>query len=180
MDKRQVRLSKFLSCVLRHRPEAIGVALDAAGWASTAALVEGAIRHGWRLTLADIERVVAENDKRRFALSPDKTRIRATHGHTVPVDLGLTAATPPAQLFHGTATRYLKPILHQGLVRGRRRHVHLSVDQETARRVGIRHGVPVVLRVASEQMHRDGFPFFCSESGIWLTEHVPPRYLTRL
>jgi putative RNA 2'-phosphotransferase len=180
VDKRQVKLSKFLSRVLRHRPAAIGLVLDAAGWASTEALIAGANRRGWRLSLAEIEQIVAENDKRRLALSPDKRRIRATHGHSIPVDLGITAAIPPARLFHGTATRYLKPIFQQGLVRGRRQHVHLSEDEETAHRIGARHGVPVVLRVAAAQMHRDGFSFVCSESGIWLTAQVPPRYLVRL
>jgi putative RNA 2'-phosphotransferase len=173
VDSRDVvRRSKRLSYVLRHAPASAGLTLDAAGWADVDALLAAL---GW--TRAELERVVATNDKRRFALDESGTRIRASQGHSVAVDLGYAAQTPPQVLFHGTAERNLPVILAEGLRPGRRHAVHLSPDDVTARRVGARHGRPVVLRVDAEGMARDGAVFTRSANGVWLVDAVPPRYL---
>ncbi len=177
LDRSLVRASKFLSLVLRHRPEHIGIALDPAGWVAVDELLAAARHTGFPLDRATLERVVAENDKRRFAFSADRTRIRASQGHSVDVDLGLAPQAPPDVLFHGTAARFLESIRREGLKPGSRTHVHLSTDEETARTVGQRHGSPVVLRVEAGAMHRDGHEFFRSENGVWLTQAVPARFL---
>lgn len=177
MDPALVRASRFLSLVLRHRPEHVGLALDSAGWVGVDELLAAAQRSGLPLDRATLERVVAENDKRRFALSADGARIRASQGHSVRVDLGLVAHEPPDVLFHGTATRFLESIRREGLLAGSRTHVHLSADEATARAVGRRHGAPVVLRVAAGDMHRDGLALVRSENGVWLAREVPVRYL---
>lgn len=177
MDPSLVRASKFLSLVLRHDPGRIGLALDAAGWAEVEALLEAARGAGVRLDRATLERVVAENDKQRFAFSEDRTRIRASQGHSVKVELGLEPREPPEVLFHGTATRFLLSIRKEGLRPGSRTHVHLSADRETAVKVGSRHGVPVVLVVQAGRMHREGHAFLRSENGVWLCEAVPAKYL---
>jgi putative RNA 2'-phosphotransferase len=179
VDSNLVKTSKFLSLVLRHRPEVIGLTLDAQGWADLDDLIARAAARGQTLSRDLIARVVAENDKQRFALSPDGTRIRANQGHSVAVDLALEPHEPPETLYHGTATRNLRSIERDGLRRGQRHHVHLSPDPATARAVGQRHGEPVVLRVAAAAMHRDGHRFYRAENGVWLTDAVPPAYLSR-
>ncbi len=168
-----VRRSKRLSYVLRHAPGSVGLALDAAGWADVEALLAAL---GW--TRAELERVVATNDKRRFALNETGTRIRASQGHSVAVDLGYDPEPPPPVLFHGTAERNLPAIEAEGLRPGRRHAVHLSPDEVTARRVGARHGRPVVLQVDAEGMTRDGAVFTRSANGVWLVDAVPPAFLT--
>jgi putative RNA 2'-phosphotransferase len=167
-----VRRSKRLSSVLRHAPDRVGLTLDAAGWVDVDALLAAL---GW--TRAELERVVATDDKRRFALDGTGTRIRASQGHSVAVDLGYAAQTPPPVLFHGTAERTLPAIEAEGLRPGRRHAVHLSLDEATARRVGARHGRPVVLRVDAEGMARDGAVFTRSANGVWLVDAVPPAFL---
>lgn len=176
-DRSLVRVSKFLSLVLRHRPEGIGITLDTAGWVDVDELLAASGRAGVPLDRATLERVVAENDKRRFALSPDGRRIRASQGHSVAVELGLDPVAPPEVLYHGTATRFLESIRREGLRPGSRTHVHLSGDEATARAVGSRHGSPVVLTVAAGAMHRAGHRFFRSENGVWLTDSVPSEHL---
>jgi putative RNA 2'-phosphotransferase len=177
MDSSRVRVSKFLSLVLRHDPGHIGLRLDEAGWADVDELLAGAAGAGVRIDRAMLERVVAENDKKRFALSPDGTRIRASQGHSVNVALGLEPQTPPEQLYHGTASRFVESIRESGLHSAARAHVHLSADEATARNVGQRHGKPVVLTIAAGRMHRDGRLFFRSENGVWLTDAVPVEYI---
>jgi putative RNA 2'-phosphotransferase len=173
VDSRDVvRRSKRLSSVLRHAPDRVGLTLDAAGWVDVDALLAAL---GW--TRAELERVVATNDKRRFALDGTGTRIRASQGHSVAVDLGYAAQPPPPVLFHGTAERNLPAIEAEGLRPGRRHAVHLSPDEATARRVGARHGRPVVLRVDAEGMARDGAVFTRSANGVWLVDAVPPAFL---
>jgi putative RNA 2'-phosphotransferase len=169
--------SKFLSLVLRHHPEKIGLTLDDQGWVEIDALLAAANRSGKRLTRPLLERVVRENDKQRFAISPDGKRIRASHGHSVQVDLGLTPVQPPDLLYHGTVARFLDSIREQGLVRGSRQYVHLSPDATTARKVGQRRGRPILLVVEAGRMWRDGGKFYLAPNGVWLTEAVPPRYL---
>lgn len=177
MDAALVRTSKFLSRVLRHAPESVGLRLDEAGWTEVDALLEAARRAGVPLDRPTLERVVAENDKRRFALSADGTRIRASQGHSVPVELGLAPAAPPDVLFHGTADRNLASIRAHGLRPGRRTHVHLSSDEATAVAVGRRHGRPVVQRVLAGRMHAAGHAFYRSDNGVWLTDAVPAHHI---
>lgn len=177
MDQRHTKISKFLSYVLRHRPDAAGLTLDTQGWVDIATLLAAAARQGVTMTRDDLEYVVANNNKKRFAVSDCGTRIRASQGHSVDVDLGYEPTEPPDVLYHGTATRNLDSIRASGLVRGNRRHVHLSRDVATALNVGGRHGKPVVLTVRAGEMHGAGHAFFVSANGVWLTEHVAPQFL---
>lgn len=174
-ERRTLRVSKYLSKHLRHQPERIGLTLDEAGWVEIDALIAAAASHGFRFSRAELDHVVAVNDKRRFAV--EGSRIRASQGHSVGVDLGLPPATPPANLYHGTVPRHLDAIRAEGLRAMNRHDVHLSPDRETASRVGSRHGRPVVLTVDAAAMHHDGHVFHVSANGVWLTQAVPPRYL---
>jgi putative RNA 2'-phosphotransferase len=177
MSERAVKISKFLSLVLRHRPEKIGLELDESGWAPVERLIEASRNHGVEFTLEELQNVVAGNDKKRFSLSDDGLWIRANQGHSIKVELGYAPTVPPEILYHGTAERFLASIKQQGLIKGRRHHVHLSADVDTAKKVGQRHGRPVVLRVEAGLMQRDGFIFYLSANGVWLAEFVPVRYL---
>lgn len=177
MTRRTDRTSKFLSYVLRHRPESVGLELDEAGWVRVDELLAACRSHNHAISRAELEEVVRTNDKRRFSFSPDGLEIRANQGHSVSIDLGLDPVAPPELLYHGTVARFLDSIRREGLVRGKRHHVHLSVDEPTARRVGRRRGEPVVLVVESGRMHGDGHVFHRSVNGVWLTESVPPPYL---
>ncbi|GAB2479442.1 putative RNA 2'-phosphotransferase [Hymenobacter qilianensis] len=170
-------LSKTLSYVLRHKPEEFGLALDAQGWVSVAELLRALQNQRHEVTPEQLNEVVATNDKQRFSLSADGTKIRANQGHSVAVDLGLTPITPPELLYHGTATRFLASIRKDGLRSGSRQHVHLSADAVTAEAVGRRHGKPVVLTVQASRLHRAGGLFYLSANGVWLTEAVPAEYL---
>jgi uncharacterized protein (TIGR02452 family) len=172
-----VRISKFLSLVLRHDPGRIGLVLDGAGWAEVEALLAAAAAHGVPLTRDELRAIVATSDKQRFALSADGARIRANQGHSVEVDLQLPPREPLAQLFHGTVETALPGIRGQGLLRGARHHVHLSADVPTAAKVGSRRGAPVILTVRAADMHAAGYAFYCSENGVWLTDHVPARFI---
>jgi putative RNA 2'-phosphotransferase len=171
-------LSKFLSYVLRHAPESIGVVLDAQGWTGVDELIAKATASGRRIDRPGLERVVLESDKKRFTLSDDGQRIRAAQGHSVEVSLGKPATVPPTILYHGTATRFLASIRDTGLRPGSRQQVHLSKDEGTALKVGERHGKPVVLKVAAGQMSADGHKFYVADNGVWLTDHVPAQYLS--
>jgi putative RNA 2'-phosphotransferase len=173
-----VATSKLLSYVLRHRPDSIGLQLDAQGWAAVDDLLACLSKHGKPVDRMLLERVVRDNDKQRFAFSADGSRIRASQGHSVAVDLALAPCEPPPLLYHGTATRFLKAILAEGLRAGARHHVHLSSDVGTAQRVGMRYGFPVVLRVDAARMRAEGAVFYQSDNGVWLTDTVAPRYLS--
>ena len=172
--------SKFLSLVLRHDPGSIGLTLDPAGWADIDALLAAAARAGVAMDRDDLARIVAESDKQRFTLSQDGLRIRAAQGHSVAVELGLEPLAPPAILYHGTATKALAAILAEGLRPMARRQVHLSLDRETAERVGRRHGKAAVLQVDAAGMQAAGHRFFRAENGVWLVDAVPPTALTVL
>ncbi|MFJ8348537.1 RNA 2'-phosphotransferase [Streptomyces sp. NPDC094153] len=174
-ERRTVKVSKYLAKHLRHQPERIGLTLDEGGWVEIDALITAAAAHGFRFTREELDHVVATNDKRRFAI--EGSRIRASQGHTIDVDLGLPAATPPPYLYHGTVAARLEAIRSEGLRPMDRHDVHLSPDRETATRVGARRGRPVVLAVDASAMHRDGHVFHVSANGVWLTQTVPPRYL---
>jgi putative RNA 2'-phosphotransferase len=170
-------LSKFLSLILRHKPETIELALDENGWARVDELITKANQKNVPLTLDRLKRIVETNDKKRFFFSEDGKRIRASQGHSIHVDLQLKEAVPPPQLFHGTAQKNLDSIKKQGLIKGRRHHVHLSADRQTAKNVGARYGKPIIISINAAAMHRDNFLFFQSENGVWLTEAVPALYL---
>ncbi|MER6168859.1 RNA 2'-phosphotransferase [Streptomyces violaceorubidus] len=174
-QERSVKVSKYLSKHLRHQPERIGLTLDKGGWVEIDALIAAAAAHGFRFTREELDHVVDTNDKRRFAV--EGTRIRASQGHSVNVDLQLPVAAPPPYLYHGTVARHLEAIRAEGLRPMNRHAVHLSPDRETATRVGARRGKPVVLAVDAAAMHRDGHVFHVSANGVWLTQHVPSRYL---
>ncbi len=174
-ERRTVKVSKYLSKHLRHQPERIGITLDENGWVAVDDLMRAAAENGFRFTRAELDHVVAVNDKRRFTI--EGSRIRANQGHTVEVDLDLPPAEPPAYLYHGTVARNLDVIRAEGLRPMRRHHVHLSPDRETATRVGARRGRPVVLSVDSGAMHRAGHVFRVSANGVWLADAVPPEFL---
>lgn len=176
-DKEKIKKSKFLSLVLRHEPQSAGVTLDEAGWVSVAELLEGCRRNGVAISREELQVLVDTSDKKRFALSDDGLRIRANQGHSVEVDLKYEPARPPEFLYHGTATRFAEAIRAGGLQKMNRHHVHLSLDYDTALKVGQRHGKPLILTVLSAQMHADGILFYVSANGVWLTDSVAPKYL---
>lgn len=171
------RMSKFLSLVLRHEPEAAGVVLDDAGWTTVESLLAGCTQAGKPLSRADLEHIVVTNAKKRFEFSPDRTRIRASQGHSVEVNLGYAPEEPPELLYHGTATRFLDGIRRDGLSRMKRHHVHLSPERKMTLEVGGRHGKPVLLTIQAGAMHRAGIPFCRSTNGVWLVDAVPPEFI---
>lgn len=177
MDKNTVKKSKFLSLVLRHQPETIGLELDAQGWADIDDLLTKAAGGGLNISRDEFDHIVATSEKKRFAISPCGSRVRANQGHSVEVDLQLQPQTPPDTLYHGTATRFLDAILLEGLKPGSRQQVHLSAAYDTAVAVGQRHGKPVVLKVKALELHHSGESFFQSDNGVWLVSHVPHNYL---
>lgn len=186
MNDKLTKTSKFLSLILRHQPQAIGIILDKEGWTDIDTLIANANRLGKvkpMLTRAILDNVVANNDKKRFEISYDGRQIRAVQGHsTGQVERAFAPKIPPNTLYHGTAKHFLKPILHeeQGLTPQSRHHVHLSETIVTAKKVGIRHGRLVVLVVDAEAMQNAGFKFYQAENGVWLTNNVPADYLTIL
>ena len=177
MQKKLVNQSKFLSLVLRHQPQLIGIELDNQGWVDVATLLTRCQQHGKDIDLEVLKQVVADNDKQRFAFNEDCTKIRANQGHSVAIDLQLAPTQPPTYLYHGTATRFLHSIRQQGLQKRSRQHVHLSALHQTAISVGSRHGVPHVLTVRAEAMYQAGYQFFISDNGVWLTDAVPVEYI---
>ena len=176
-DKKLTTISKFLSLVLRHEPQRIGLALDAAGWVAVDELLAQAAQAGRAITRAQLDEVVATNDKQRFAISEDGLRIRASQGHSIAIDLELPPREPPAVLYHGTASRWIASILRTGLDRRSRRHVHLTESLHTATAVGSRYGVPVILRIDARAMAAAGHVFRCSDNGVWLVDAVPVKFL---
>jgi putative RNA 2'-phosphotransferase len=177
-EKDVVRLSKRMSNWLRHNPEAIGLTMDEAGWVLVDDLLAQAAAHGRAFSREQLEKVVAENNKKRFEFDDSGTLIRARQGHSVPVDLGYEPAEPPEVLYHGTARSSLALIRREGLLPMNRHAVHLSPDVETAVKVGSRHGKPAVLAVAAARMHADGHAFSVTGNGVWLTDAVPATYLS--
>lgn len=172
-----IQISKFLSQILRHRPEKIGLQLDEQGWANVDDLLEKSAAKGTRFDRATLQTVVDTNNKKRFAFSEDGLRIRASQGHSIEIDLGLQPQKPPEILWHGTAEKSLESIRKEGLRPMRRQHVHLSNDRQTAENVGGRHGKAVVLTVRSGEMSRQKHKFYLSENGVWLTTEVPVDFL---
>lgn len=179
MSKELKSISKFMSLVLRHKPEEIGLQLDANGWANVDELIKKMNAKAHQpVTKAIIEEVVATNEKKRFVFNEDHTLIRANQGHSIEVDLQLAPATPPAILYHGTGEKNVESILATGLNKGSRHHVHLSANKETALQVGQRHGKPVLFVVDAKAMLEDGIVFYCSENGVWLVDEVNVKYLS--
>jgi putative RNA 2'-phosphotransferase len=179
MQPRLVRVSKYLSKYLRHAPHELGLTLQPGGWVPVDDLLEAAGRHGFPIAYDELVECVETNDKQRFSFDVSGESIRANQGHSVEVDLLLDEREPPEVLYHGTVERFLPAILADGLNKGRRHHVHLSKDEETARKVGARRGRPVILKVEAGRMHRDGHTFYLSSNGVWLTDAVSPEYLSR-
>jgi putative RNA 2'-phosphotransferase len=179
MRPRLTTVSKYLSKYLRHAPEELGLTLQPGGWVPVDDLLEAAGKHGFPIDYDELVEVVETSDKQRFSFDASGQLIRANQGHSVEVDLQLERCEPPEVLYHGTVERFLTAILTEGLDRGRRHHVHLSKDVETARKVGARRGKPVILKVDAGRMQRDGHGFFVSANGVWLTDAVPPGYLSR-
>jgi len=177
MSKNKTGQSKLLSLILRHQPEIVGIELDAQGWVDVDRLVSALDAHGHGIDRTGLERIVRESDKQRFAFSEDGRRIRANQGHSVEVDLALAPETPPDLLYHGTVDRFLGAIRAQGLIKRDRHHVHLTADRDVAVKVGERRGVPIVLDIDAEAMHRKGCLFFRSANGVWLVDHVPTHYI---
>jgi putative RNA 2'-phosphotransferase len=176
-EKEVVRISRFLSLVLRHQPQTIGLQLDEQGWAPVDSLLQNIKAKGFYLDQATLQHIVDTNNKKRFAFNGDKTKIRASQGHSIAVDLGYSKTIPPPVLYHGTAEKNVAAILKEGLKKRSRQQVHLSAEKETAMQVGRRHGTPVVVEVASARMHADGYQFFLSANSVWLTDAVPAAYL---
>ena len=179
-QKQIIKTSKFLSLVLRHKPEVIGIELDEQGWVNVNELIDKANAKGQRMDFDLLEEVVRTNNKKRFAFNDDQTKIRASQGHSVHIELGYSPITPPNILYHGTATRFLDSIFESGLIKGNRHHVHLTKDLGTASNVGQRHGKLAMLEIDAKTMHENGHDFFVSENGVWLTENVPSEYLKLL
>ena len=175
-----IKTSKFLALVLRHKPQKIGLTLDEHGWADVDELIEKTVRSGRELDRESLEYIVRTNDKKRYAFNEDHTKIRASQGHTIPVDVELEETVPPDVLYHGTAESSLPSIMDKGLLKMKRLYVHLSKDVHTAIKVGQRHGKLVVLLVDSGKMYKDGYRFYLSANGVWLTDHVPQDYLAKL
>jgi putative RNA 2'-phosphotransferase len=178
MNERQtIKLSKFLSLVLRHEPKLIGLELDENGWTGVLSLIAKVGPRFPGFNMAQLEEVVANNNKQRFAFNDDKTKIRANQGHSVKVDLDYEPVTPPEILYHGTVPRFWKQIEKDGLQKMSRHDVHMSKDLQTAIVVGTRRGEALILHIKAGEMHRDGFDFFETPNGVWLTDHVPPKYI---
>ncbi|MBE6876717.1 MAG: RNA 2'-phosphotransferase [Ruminococcus sp.] len=173
------KLSKFLSLILRHSPQTVGIEIEyQGGWTDVSTLIQKVNQNGkYHLDMQTLEEIVRTDEKQRYSFNADKTKIRANQGHSIPVNLELKEQIPPEILYHGTAERFLQSISEQGLLHMSRQYVHLSKDEETALKVGKRHGKPYILKVKAGEMHQQGYQFYLSENGVWLTEHVPPEFL---
>jgi len=171
-----VTLSKFLSLILRHKPETVGIKLDKHGWANVDELIKKMSKEKY-ITKDILEYIVEHDSKQRYSFNEDKTLIRANQGHSINVDVELEEKEPPEILYHGTAEVFVESIMNEGLKKGKRLYVHLSKDINTARKVGIRHGIPVIFKVNAKEMFNDGYKFFLSKNGVWLTDYVPTKYL---
>jgi putative RNA 2'-phosphotransferase len=175
--KRKTKISKFLSLVLRHKPEEIGLTLEDGGWVQVEKLIKACAAYGKSFTRAELREVVETNDKKRFSFDETGAKIRASQGHSVETQIEFEEIVPPAALYHGTAEKNLGVIFAEGLKKMARHHVHLSADPETAHAVGKRYGKPVILQVETEKMRDAGFKFYVSANGVWLADAVPPEFL---
>jgi putative RNA 2'-phosphotransferase len=176
-NSRLVKISKYLSKHLRHRPDRIGIQLAPGGWVPVSELLDACQKYNFPVQLAELEKVVAENDKQRFSFDSTGTLIRANQGHSIEIDLQLEAVIPPDILYHGTSIGAVDSILKEGISKMSRNHVHLSIDIQTARKVGSRHGIPAICTVDTAAMYSDSYTFYCSDNGVWLVDSVPQKYL---
>ncbi len=176
-DQQIKKISKFLSLVLRHKPETIGITLDENGWVDTNELLEKLSNKNRNITFLQLEEVVEKNNKKRFAFNETRTKIRASQGHSLSINLNYKPVEPPEILYHGTATRFIESIKEQGLLKRNRDHVHLSHELDTAITVGKRHGKIKVLHVKAKEMFDEGYKFYFSDNGVWLTDHVPTNFI---
>ena len=173
-------MSKFSSMILRHKPEVIGIKLDEHGWGDVKEIIKGINAQYKGFNMSILEKIVATDKKQRYSFNEDKTKIRANQGHSVNVDVELEEKNPPDILYHGTATRFLRSIFEKGLLSMTRQYVHLSKDMATAKNVGIRHGRPAILVIDAKAMVNDGYKFYLSQNGVWLTKTVPPKYFKKV
>lgn len=173
-----IQTSRYISLILRHKPETIGITLDEHGWADVGELIAG-VGRTHPLDMALLEEIVRTDEKQRYSFNGDKTLIRANQGHSIPVDVELSRLEPPSVLYHGTGQKYVPSIDRQGLLPKSRLYVHLSADEDTAAKVGRRHGEPVIYAVQAGRMSADGYPFYRSVNGVWLTKEVPTEYLAK-
>lgn len=173
----KIKISKFISLVLRHKPETIDLELDENGWADTDFLIQRMLNANYSIDIEILKDIVKSSDKQRFKFNEDFTKIRANQGHSLNVDLKLEQKEPQEILFHGTALRNIDSIKQNGLLKQNRHHVHLSSDSETARKVGMRYGKPIVLKIEAGKMNKDGIEFYLTENGVWLTEKVDTKYI---
>ena len=176
-EKQQTHISKFLSLVLRHKPETIGIQLDQNGWIDINELIEKSNKYGIQFDRETLNQIVTTNSKKRFAFNDKFDKIRASQGHSIEIELGYKNQKPPEVLFHGTSEKSVQSIMDKGLEKRNRQHVHLSSDIETAIMVGQRHGKPIVFTILAEEMYQENYEFFISENGVWLTDYVPSKYL---
>jgi putative RNA 2'-phosphotransferase len=167
-----------LSYILRHHPELIDLNLDEKGWANVNEIIAKSANDNQGFTFDELNEIVETNDKKRFVFNEDKTRIRANQGHSIGIDLNLKPQQPPELLYHGTAQANVDSILKNGIEKRSRQHVHLSLDIETATKVGMRHGKPIILTISTGKMFEDGILFYLSENNVWLTDFVNPCYIT--
>lgn len=173
------RIGKFLSLILRHEPQKIGIELDEQGWANVKELIEKCNKHHYHFSMEDLIEIVETNDKQRYSFNEKRNKIRANQGHSIDIDLALRPVEPPEYLYHGTATRFVSSIMEQGILKGSRQYVHLSKDKETATKVGSRHGKPSILTIMSGNMYKDGILFYQSNNGVWLTDYVDVKYISK-
>lgn len=177
MNRRLIKISKFLSLILRHKPEIINLKINSEGWANIDELIKKTNDNGLSINYTDVKEIVEKNNKMRFKISNDEKNIRANQGHSININLNLKEKKPPNILYHGTTIKFIESIKENGLVKNKRHHVHLSTDKYSAINVGKRHGKPIVLEIDSKKMYQDGYLFYLSENLIWLTDKVLPKYL---
>lgn len=177
MEKK--RIGKFISLILRHDPQKIGLELDANGWADVDELIAKSAIHRVKFTKNELDEIVTTNDKQRYAFSPDGSKIRANQGHSIHIDLELKPNTPPPFLYHGTPEKFVAIIKEEGLKPMSRQQVHLSADKETATKVGQRRGKPYIFIILAQKMSEDGILFYQAANGVWLTDYVDPKYFSK-
>lgn len=178
-EQKKKNISKFLSLILRHQPETINLRLDENGWANIDELISKSADVKIYFTSEELDEIVEMNDKKRFIFNKDKTKIRANQGHSIDIDLALKPQQPPEFLYHGTAMNNVDSILENGIEKRNRQYVHLSLDQETATKVGMRHGKPIILTIKTGEMFEDGILFYLSENNVWLTDFVDTKYIKK-